>query len=230
MRAKLLMVVALCFCAIACQNTPPTPAPDIPATVAALVENQLAAATPNPTFTPYPTPTPLPTSTPYPTPTPLPTYTPFPTPTNTPTPSPTPTPTPTATPLPTATPTLTPTPTATPTPMPTATATPTPRPTATPTPRPTATPTPDDWAASGNWYRDYLWEAGLREIVGNGANEDQYKIATLDPDPTLLDDVTLTLGCIQRSPVAYLTPKVGEVPHGWILTPWVFGMTRPKNG
>ena len=147
MHIKLLSALALVLLTLACQTTPPTPAPDISATVTALIEEQMAAATAQPTYTPHPTSTQLPTSTPYPTPTPLPTYTPIPTPTNTPTPTPTPTPTATPTPTPTATPL----PTATPTP--TATATPTPRPTATPTatPRPTATPVPTPTPAQTQW-------------------------------------------------------------------------------
>lgn len=50
----------------------------------------------------------------------------------------------------------------------------------------------------------------------------QYKIATLDPDPDLLNEVTVSLGCIQRLPVAYLTPSVTQVPP-WVDT-YVLGM------
>lgn len=124
---RVLALFPVLFLTIACATASPTPipTPDIPATVAAQVQAQLATiptptvistATPYPTHTPYPTATPfppLPTSTPYPTATPRPTYTPYPTPTPTNTPAPTPTNTPI--PTPTATPTRTPRPTATPT-------------------------------------------------------------------------------------------------------------------
>ena len=172
MRTTLILAVA--FLLVACsQPPPPTPTPDIEATVQAAVQKALPTATntPEPDFqatvhagiagtmevlarTPSPTPVPEPTATPIPlptpTPTPVPTDTPTPTPTDTPTPIPTNTPTPTftATPTPTHTPTAThtPVPTATPVPTntPTPTETPSPVPTDTPTPKPTATPTPTD--------------------------------------------------------------------------------------
>ena len=72
---------------VAC-SAPPDPTPNIPATVVAQVQRELAA---QPTATPYPTYTPYPTHTPYPTATPRPTYTPYPIPATTNTPSPTPT-------------------------------------------------------------------------------------------------------------------------------------------
>ena len=107
--------------ALACgSGAPPTPTPDIPATVEAAVRRALP--------TPTPTPTPdipatgqvevraalaaMPTVTPIPTPAPTPT----PDPTATPAPTAVPTPTPTATSLPTPTPTTRPSPTPSPTP------------------------------------------------------------------------------------------------------------------
>ena len=197
--------------------TPAPATPDIPATVTAQVQDHLAAIptdTPSPTYTPYPTATALPaptqaaTATPYPTSTPRPTYTPYPTFT----PTPTPTPVPTATPTPTPTPTPTATPTASPTPVPTATPTPMPTATASPTPSPTPTPTPAKWVSSGNWYRDVAWESQVRELVGQPNDDQRYKIATLDPDPELLAEIILSLGCIDGLPVAYLSPYSGQVP------------------
>lgn len=171
---RITFLLAVAFLLVACsQPPPPTPTPDIEATVQAAVEKALPTATdtPEPDFqatvhagiagtmevlarTPSPTPIPQPTATPVlpptPTPTPVPPDTPTPTPTDTSTPSPTNTPTPTftATSTPTHTPTATytPVPTATPVPTdtPTPTETPTPIPTDTPTPIPTATPIPTD--------------------------------------------------------------------------------------
>ncbi len=172
MRTTLLLAVA--FLLVACsQPSPPTPTPDLEATVQAAVEKALPTATdtPEPDFqatvhagiagtmevlarAPSPTPIPQPTATPIPppppTPTPVPTDTPTPIPTDTPTPTSTNTPTPTFTPTPTPTytptATYTPVPTATPVPTdtPTPTETPTSIPTDTPTPLPTATPVPTD--------------------------------------------------------------------------------------
>ena len=88
----------------------------------------IALNTPEPTFTPHPTPTPNPTYTPVPTPTPNPTNTPTPNPTATPVPTPTLVPLPTATPYPTATPNPTATPTSSPTAAPQPTYTPAPTP------------------------------------------------------------------------------------------------------
>ena len=127
------MVVLFGLTACFSQPSPDAP-PDIPATVEASVQQQIAAiptSTPQPALTPLPTVTAQPTYTVEPTATLRPTYTPEPTAT----PMPTYTPLPSPTPIPTATPTPTPTATPTPTPTPTPTATPT------PTPRPTATPT-----------------------------------------------------------------------------------------
>ncbi len=132
----LFLLLLLAACTIA-SPTPAPPTPDIPATVTAQVDIQLAqspTSTPWPTHTPYPTPTNLPTSTPYPTNTPYPTATARPTHT----PYPTSTPLPTLEPLPTYTPYPTATARPTYTPYPTATPTPRPRPTSTPT----VTPTP----------------------------------------------------------------------------------------
>ena len=96
------ILVALTACASG-SNPDPTPTPDIPATVDAAIQATVAAwpaATPRPTYTPYPIPTPVPTSdipatvaaavqaavAALPTTTPRPTYTPFPTQTAIPTP------------------------------------------------------------------------------------------------------------------------------------------------
>lgn len=94
--------------AVACaseQPSTPPPAPDIEATVTAMVEALPTKAPPS-TLAALPTYTPPPPATPYPTPEPLPTYTPQPTleslPTHT--PYPTPEPQPTLVPLPTYTP------------------------------------------------------------------------------------------------------------------------------
>ncbi len=117
--AAILTGLAVAACG---SSAPPTPTPDIPATVTAAVQQAIP--------TPTPTPTPdipatvqaevqaamaaLPTDTPTPTATPIPTNTPTPTATTT----PTPTPTPTSTPLPTWTPTPTTRPSPTPSPTP----------------------------------------------------------------------------------------------------------------
>ena len=211
---RLLNLWILCFVLglsfTACFGSEPEPTPDIPATVTAQVQAQLADRT-TPTVqaspTPVPPPTLPPTVTPYPTSTPYPTATPYPTPLPTSTPTPTATATPTATPTPTPTPT--PEPTATPTPTPTLI--PTPRPTATRTPTPT--PAPADWRASGHWQRDTIWEAQFRETLGADGN---YKIATLFPDPTSLDnEVYLTLGCVNGLAVAYLNHYQAAVPS-WV--------------
>ncbi len=56
-----LSALFLSLLLIACASSTPEPAPDIPATVTAQVQEQLAAvptATPLPTHTPYPTATP----------------------------------------------------------------------------------------------------------------------------------------------------------------------------
>ena len=128
-----VLCLSLSLLLAACATAPPAPdpTPDIPATVTAEVDSQLAqspTSTPWPTHTPYPTPTRLPTATPYPTNTPYPTAT----------ARPTYTPYPMSTPLPT----LEPLPTYTPYPTATARPTYTPYPTATATPRPTRTPLP----------------------------------------------------------------------------------------
>ena len=118
-------VLIVGLAAAACgSGAPPTPTPDIPATVEAAV--QQAIPTPTPTPTPdiratvqaevQATMAAMPTETPTATATPLPTETPTPTPTATSTP--TPTATPTATPLPTWTPTPTTRPSPTPSPTP----------------------------------------------------------------------------------------------------------------
>lgn len=159
-RWHLPILLAALLAVAACTQAPPTPTPNIEATVQSAIEKALPTATdtPEPDFqatvhagvagtmevlasTPSPTPVPPPTATPIPPPTPtqtpIPTDTPTPIPTDTPTPIPTNTPTPTFTPIPshTPTPTNTPPPTATHTPIPTDT----PIPTETPTPIPTAT-------------------------------------------------------------------------------------------
>lgn len=119
--AAILTGLAVAACG---SSAPPTPTPDIPATVEAAV--QQALPTPTPTSTPDIRATvqaeveatmaaiPTETATPTPTATPLPTATPTPTATVT----PTLTPTPTATPLPTWTPTSTTRPSPTPSPTP----------------------------------------------------------------------------------------------------------------
>ena len=114
---------------VACTSAaPPSPTPDIPATVEAAVQRALPTPTPTPppdipatvqagvqagveevlASIPTPAPTSTVTPTPVPTATPLPTETPSPTPTTTPTATPTPLPTPTSTPtaIPTPTPGL----------------------------------------------------------------------------------------------------------------------------
>ena len=96
--------------------------------------------------------------------------------------------------------------------------TPTPRPTATPrpTPRPTATPTPREWLASGDWYRDPLWEEYLRENVGGNAS--QFRVASLDPGlDAKHDGVSLTLACAKERPVLYVVPTTLTVPS-WMDT------------
>ena len=156
--AAALLVGAVSLMTAACSQPPPTPTPDLEATIEAMVQEAIPTPTPTPTTnveatiasgvqatmeampTPTATPEPTPTHTPTPTATPVPTPTHTPTPTATPVPTPTHTPTPTATPVPT--PTYTPTPTPTPVPTPTNTPTPTATPTPTPTPTPTATPVP----------------------------------------------------------------------------------------
>ena len=122
-----LLVVA--FSPVACTPTPETPAaPNVEATVLALLPTVAPTATPNldatveagiaATIAAFPTtppaPTPVPTA--LPTPTPAPTPTPTPAPTPTPTAIPTPVPTVVNTPTPTPTPFFTPTPTPLPTP------------------------------------------------------------------------------------------------------------------
>ena len=119
----LALIVGLAVAACG-SGAPPSPTPDIPATVTAAVQQAIPTPTPTPTpdiratvdaqvqatmaAIPTETPTPTPTATPVPTETPMPTAT----------ATPTPTPTPTATPLPTATPTPTTRPTPTPSPTP----------------------------------------------------------------------------------------------------------------
>ena len=127
--ALLMLVVT-----VACTSTPPSPTPDIPATVTAAVQQAIPTPTPTPTpdipatvqagvqagvkagvqealaAIPTPAPTPTPTPVPTATPTPQPTATPTATPTPTPTVTPTSAPVPTATPYPTAIPPPTPTP------------------------------------------------------------------------------------------------------------------------
>ncbi len=87
--------------AIGCVAPNPTPTPNIDATLAVRVQEEVRTvmasvptATPIPTATPFPTPTPVPTATPFPTatPQPTPTHTPWPTATRRPTPRPTATP------------------------------------------------------------------------------------------------------------------------------------------
>ncbi|MBI4298292.1 MAG: hypothetical protein HY666_00840 [Chloroflexi bacterium] len=85
---------------VACNTGEPTPTPDIPLTVVALIKATISTATPAPTPTPQPTPTSQPMPTPQPTATPAPT----PTPQSTPTPQPTATAQPRPTPQPTPTP------------------------------------------------------------------------------------------------------------------------------
>ena len=123
--AYIVVILLVGTAVVACTSgAPPSPTPDIPATVEAAVQQALPTPTPTPTpdipatvraevaatMAAMPTETPTPT----PTATPLPTATPTPTPTAT----PTPTPTPTATPLPTVTPTPTTRPSPTPSPTP----------------------------------------------------------------------------------------------------------------
>ena len=166
----------------------PTPTPDIDATVAAGIAEGMAAiptATPYPTATLRPTYTPYPTHTRYPTATPLPTYTPY----------------PTATPYPT----YTPAPTATPEPTPT------------PTPRPTATPPAPTWQGSGHWYRDTELEMSLDAVYRDIAPGIEYdeRMATLDAGPeSTWADLSLTLGCVNDTPIGYLFPYTLVVPAG----------------
>lgn len=137
----MLLMAAIAVVAAACQQPevmPPTPTPDLPATVAAGIAQaieRIPTVSPRPTVTPPPTATPpaaptlLPTASPQPAPTLPPTVTPQPT--ASPQPAPTLLPTVTPQPQPTAAPTATPAPTATARPIPTA------RPTATAIPTPT---------------------------------------------------------------------------------------------
>ena len=128
-KALAVSLVVLTFSPVACSPTPETPAaPNVEATVLALLPTVTPTATPNldatveagiaATIAAFPTtppaPTPVPTA--LPTPTPAPTPTPTPAPTPTPTAIPTPVPTVVNTPTPTPTPFFTPTPTPLPTP------------------------------------------------------------------------------------------------------------------
>ena len=134
----------------------------------------------------------IPTQTPYPTYTALPTYTPAPTATL----YPTYTPAPTAEPYPT----YTPAPTATPE----------------PTPSPT-TPGQPTWQDSGNWYRDTDSEISLDAVFRDIAPGIEYdvRMATLDADPkSTWTDLSLTLGCLNDTPVGYLYPYTFVVPAG----------------
>ena len=101
----LAVLIVLMGVTTACQQAPPEPTPDIPATVTAQVERSLASQatpTPAPTWTPPPivvqatrsSPTSTPVPPPTETPTPAPTATPAPAPTDTPSPAPTQTATP----------------------------------------------------------------------------------------------------------------------------------------
>ena len=137
----MLLLTAIAVVAGACQQPevmPPTPTPDLPATVAAGIAQAIDRI---PTVSPRPTVTPPPTATPPAAPTLLPTASPQPAPTLPPTVTPQPTASPQ--PAPTLRPTVTPQPTASPQPAPpTATPQPTAPPTATPYPTATAIPTP----------------------------------------------------------------------------------------
>ena len=142
----LVALLTMIACGGPAMESAPSPTPPsgmfstLPTTEPPVVGDQpptIELNTPEPTYTPQPTPTPNPTYTPVPTPTPNPTYTPVPTPTSNPTgtslPTPVPTPDPTATPTPnpvaTPQPTYTPEPTYTPVPLATDTAYPMPTPT-----------------------------------------------------------------------------------------------------
>ena len=193
-----------------------TPAPSAtpyPTLVALPTYTPLPTLQPLPTYTPLPTLQPLPTYTPLPTLQPLPTYTPLPAlqPLPTYTPLPALQPLPTYTPLPTLQPlpTYTPLPTPTATPVPTVTPVPTRRPTLTATP----TATPDDWSGTGAWYRDRELEEGVTAFVKAQGLDQDVRFATLDATPTaLFNAISLTVGCIGGTKVAYFAPYTFSVP------------------
>ena len=184
---SVFMLVAAIFVFAACASKPP-PTPDLQATVTAMVKD-------------------IPTQTPYPTLTALSTYAPAPTYTRAApaTPYPTYTPAPAATPYPTYTPAPATTPESTPmsAPHPTAMFSPTP-------PAPT-------WGSSGYWYRDTEFETTLDVVYQDIAPGIEYdvKLATLDASPkSAFSDLSLTLGCVNDTPVGYLLPYTLVVPAG----------------
>ena len=198
---SVLSVAAILAAALACSapSAPtPEPTPNIDATVSAEVEARLAAA---PTATPYPTATPRPT---YPPPPPRVVVA-----TATPEPTPSPTPRPT---IPPPTPFFLATlPPPTPTPALIMPVIPKPVP---PQVTPPPTPSASEWEGTGDWYRDHDYEAGLKMAMEALGQMPPIGVATLDASArATFQDLSLSLGCIGPTKVAYLTPYVA-VPAG----------------
>ena len=77
--------------------------------------------------------------------------------------------------------------------------------------RPTATP--DDWSGTGAWYRDRELEEGVTAFVKAQGLDQDVRFATLDATPTaLFNAISLTVGCIGGTKVAYFAPYTFSVP------------------
>ena len=78
----------------------------------------------------------------------------------------------------------------------------------TPTPRPSSlTPVASEWENTGDWYRDHEYESGLKMVMEVLGSDAPISVATLDASAwATFQDLSLSLGCIGPTKVAYLTP------------------------
>ena len=114
-------------------------------------------------------------------------------------------------------PTYTPAPTAEPYPTYTLAPTATPYPTYTLAPTAMPTPSAPTWRGSGYWYRDTEFETSLDAVYQGIAPGTEYdvRLATLDASPkSAFGDLSLTLGCVNDTPIGYLFPYTLVVPAG----------------
>ena len=82
-----------------------------------------------------------------------------------------------------------------------------------PEPAPTPTPVLSEWENGGDWYRDHDYELGLKTAVEAMGMDVPISVATLDSSLLgTFQDLSLSLGCIGLTNLAYLTPYSFVVP------------------
>ena len=72
-----------------------------------------------------------------------------------------------------------------------------------------------EWEGTGDWYRDDLYEAALDTLYKEQGLDVQVGIVTLDASVRVwAGDLSLTLGCLGSTKVAYLSPYSFLMPVG----------------